>query len=104
MQRDRPLQAPNSAPRLARELHPHELIGRQPGRRGRPTLWQAQIRLQSVPGEWQSEAVARPRTVGVSLPGDPQLPEFRPLDVEKIAAHPVFALDVDMHAADEIRA
>jgi hypothetical protein len=103
MQRDRPLQAPNSAPRLARELHPHELIGRQPGRRGRPTFGQAQIRLQAVPCECQSEAIACPRTVGVSLPGDPQVLEFGPLDVEKIAANPVFALDIDMHGADEIR-
>jgi hypothetical protein len=29
--------------------------------------------------------------------------EFGPLDVEKIAANPVVALDVDMHGADEIR-
>jgi hypothetical protein len=39
----------------------------------------------------------------VSLPLHPQVPEFGPLDVEKIRANPAFEFDIDVHRADKIR-
>jgi hypothetical protein len=39
----------------------------------------------------------------VSLPLHPQVPEFGPLDVEKIRANPAFEFDIDVHCADKIR-
>jgi hypothetical protein len=38
----------------------------------------------------------------VSLPAHPQVPEFGPLDVEKIPANSPVEFDIDVHGADEI--